>query len=405
MAVNAHQTNPRAAVASAERTRFPAGAVRRGTGRGFTIIELLVVISIILIAAVAILPAFGRLIESNNYASAVNAVTATLGAARTQAVRSGRRTGVVFLFDIKTEKTTLLIVEQHGSSSGSLSNQVAATNVNSITGAYAEVFVPAEGLAAVELPKGMGVFGLSSAMESGTAQTTQPLVTLPEPMWRWYAGDVLNSGNATVDDDVYLWLFPRNDPRLFTTKENASNVGVDPWLTLRGITTSPAIGLNEAVAAVRNVTTFFIVFDSDGSVATSRRTGSAVYFDAYLELKDAPVDPTAPLTPPIDDEYSFDPESVLQVPTARRAPNPEVVLRSADQLAIVDLARVSDGVGIPRAWLVRPALSRAPQPQYLIDQRYFQDTTSRTLSRWIDVNAELISFNRYSGNVIRRTSQ
>lgn len=384
----------------------PSNLMRtRRDRRGFTIIELLVVISIILIAVVAILPSFGRLIESNNYASSINAVTATLGAARTRAVKDGLRTGVVFLWDAKEERMTLQIIQQFGTGSGSLTNQVTTPSPRSSNNGYAEVFIPALGFAPVELPKGMGVFGLSSAMETGDPETTLPFVLLPEPTWRWYAGDVINSHNNVSEDDVYLWIFPRNDPRVFTERETGGVIGVDPWLKLRGLSTNPSLTDAEAIAAVRNVTTFFIVFAPDGSITTSRRTGASDYFDAFLELPDAPIDPTMPASMPYDDDYRFDPENFNGMPQSRRAANPEVVLRSADQLAVVDLSKLSDGVGLPKAWLVRSATSRAPKPMYLMSARYFDDTNARAVSRWVDTNAEILSFNRYSGNVIRRSSQ
>jgi prepilin-type N-terminal cleavage/methylation domain-containing protein len=377
--------------------------------RGFTIIELLVVISIILIAVVAILPAFGRLIESNNYASSINAVTATLGAARTRAVKYNHRSGVAFLWNAKEERMTLIIVEQSGASSGSLTDGVP-TPCNRCgvppTAGFAEVFVQAAGTSPIELPRGMGVFGLSSAVElicADTPLTESGGVTT----WRWYGGDVIHSGGDVCDRsaDLYTWLFPRNDPRVFTLKDTNSNVGVDPWLTLRGLTTSPLITVEEATTAVRNTTSFFIVFAPDGSIATSRRSANLEVFDAFLELADAPIDPTAPASPPYDDEFRFDPENTAGLPQNRRAANPEVVLRSADQLAVVDLARLADGVGFPRAWLIRPMQSRAPKPVDLTSAGYFNDERAQAVSRWIDVNAEILSFNRYSGNVIRRSSQ
>ena len=49
----------------------------------FTLVELLVVVTIIAIGALLLVPAFGRISASINYTGAVNSVTATLGAART----------------------------------------------------------------------------------------------------------------------------------------------------------------------------------------------------------------------------------------------------------------------------------------------------------------------------------
>lgn len=377
--------------------------------RGFTIIELLVVISIILIAALAILPAFGRLVESQNYASAVNSVSATLGFARTRAVERAQRVGVVFLWDAKAERMTLQLVEQRrGQEAGSLTNQVAARR----QGAHAEIYFPVENAPPVELPRGVGVFGLTSLLPVGRLQSIMPITNRPVDSWEWYAGEVIN-GNDDTDfgDDIHLWIFPRNDPRLFTDKEAGSNIGVDPWLTLRGVQTSPTISDTQALLAVRNVTTFMIVYSPEGTISTSKHSGGEPFYDAYLEFPDEPVDAATPVNPDgtantYDDPLRFDPENFGRpaLPESRRNPNPEVMLRSADQLAVVSMSALTDGVGIVRPWLVRPQNSKAPKPQYLLDQGYFDEAKARAVSRWIDLNAEVISFNRYTGNVVRRAA-
>lgn len=366
----------------------------------FTIIELLVVISIILIAVVAILPAFGRLIESQNYASSVNSVTATLGSARALAIKEARRVGVVFMWDAKEERYSLLVVESVGASSGSLSNQ--PTNRPGIA-AYADVFSPVKYSAPIELPKGVGVFGLSSLLPVGTS-ATRTITDIPVPCWEWYAGEVINGNDVTTtSDDQYLWIYPRNDPRLFTQDENSERkIGVNPWDRLRGLTTIPPIDPDEALEAVRNATTFFVLFSPDGSVITSRRTGATEYYDAFLEYPDRPTKALEPNSPAYDEPDTFDPENFAGVPQQDRTPNPEFMLRSVDQLAVVDLARLADGVGTPRAWLIRPQLSKAFQPPYLAQAGYFDDAKALAVSRWIDLNGEIINFNRYSGNVIRR---
>ena len=246
----------------------------------------------------------------------------------------------------------------------------------------------------VELPKGVGVFGLSSLYPVGSAATTF-ITDIPVPCWEWYAGEVINGDDVSnTADDIYLWIFPRNDPRLFTQDENGERrIGVDPWELLRG---GPS---DEALGAVRNATTFFVLFSPDGSVITSRRTGANEYFDAY---PDRPVRALTPTARPYDEEGRFDPENFAGVPLQERTANPEFMLRSVDQLAVVDLGRLADGVGIPRAWLVRPRGSKAFQPPYLDSLGYFDDEKAKAVSRWIDLNGEIINFNRYSGNVIRR---
>lgn len=372
---------------------------------GFTILELLVVIAIILIAVVAVLPSIGRLIESQNYAGAINQVTATLGSARTRAVEFNRRVGVVFLWDARDERASLLLVEQvRNQEAGILTNQPVSNGTQ-----YCEVFVPVDGEAPIDLPKGVGVFGLTSLMPVGP-EASIPISNSPVSMWPWHAGDVVNGDDNNFGDDIIPWTFPRSDPRVFTTDEGGRRViGVDPWDRIRGITTDPIIPFDQAVSAVRNVTTFFIAFGPDGSVTSSRHTGGSRYFDAYLEYSDAPIDTRNTNDPPYDDPQRFDPETIDHpqfgtLANDRRARNPEVVMRPVEQLAVVDLARMAEGVGIARPWLVRAASSEAPKPQYLQDLGYFNDNRVRAVSRWIDLNAEVISFNRYTGNITRRNA-
>ncbi len=87
------------------------------------------------------------------------------------------------------------------------------------------------------------------------------------------------------------------------------------------------------------------------------------------------------------------------------------MLRSVSQVAIVDLKRLDESVGLPRAWLTRASDSKTPKFEWLTSEtvnragNYVDDERARAVSRWIDRNAEIVGFNRYTGSVIRRRLQ
>jgi prepilin-type N-terminal cleavage/methylation domain-containing protein len=64
--------------------------------RAFTLIELLVVIVVMVILMAITMPAIKSLTRNNNQKQAVNQITAMLANARSNAIATGRQTGVVF---------------------------------------------------------------------------------------------------------------------------------------------------------------------------------------------------------------------------------------------------------------------------------------------------------------------
>lgn len=385
--------------------------------RGFTLVELLVVIAIIVVISTFLLPAFTRIIESSNFSAAVNSVSAALGNARARAISTGRPTGVAFLFDIETERYSLMVLEAASLQGGVLTDCAPGLGVDH----YAQGLRPATNSVLVELPRQTGVFALAAHPVSGRDSFGRTAIDGliddchgGAKTWQWYAGEVINGSDADLTNDVPLWIFPRNDPRLYTAAESGKLIGADPWDRLADTDTPPnVITDRDAIEAVRNASSFLVLFAADGTVQDVDRSGGRDYTNFYIEYGDEPYDKSSTTRDPYDDPNRFDPENFGRppIPRDRRRRNPEVMLRAASQLAVVDLKRLGEGAGFPRPWLVRSSGSRPPKPTWLTDENenravdYVDDDRALAVSRWIDRNGEIIGFNRYTGNVIRRSTQ
>ncbi|HEV7301518.1 MAG TPA: prepilin-type N-terminal cleavage/methylation domain-containing protein [Tepidisphaeraceae bacterium] len=90
-------------------------AVRRA---GFTLTELLVVITLIVLLIVLALPAFNFITGSRSVDAAQNVVGAMLGRARSEAINQQRSMGVAFWFDRTNERTAMAIVMGGDATSG-----------------------------------------------------------------------------------------------------------------------------------------------------------------------------------------------------------------------------------------------------------------------------------------------
>jgi prepilin-type N-terminal cleavage/methylation domain-containing protein len=393
-----------------DRTRHPESRAPHDP-RAFTLVELLVVISIIAIGATLLVPSFTRLLRSVNYANAVNTVSASLGSARALAIRNQRHTAVAFMFDVEREVCSVQVLELQSAATGSLVPDGSRP---------AFIYRPATGQAPIELPRGTAVYGLSFQVVTDPA--APPVGNNASSSFAdWYAGWREQTGA-----DRPLWLFPMNDPRQFTENDPPAVrfSGVDPWPVIFGTASGSPIGKGDAIEAVRHAQTFVVQFGPDGSVVTTPRAGETFIEDAYIEWPSAPVDRSKPGEDAYDWPDVFDPEapelwggpSSPGAPNqgANRSPNPEVFIRSADQLAVVDMNQLARETSIPRPWFVRPSDTGFPTPKWLVDLEYFEDDLDtddidqmpkhRLISHWIDRNAEILSFDRYSGKVIRRES-
>lgn len=365
---------------------------RAATSRAFTLVEMLITFSVIAVALVVIIPAFGRITESANYSSAINRVTSTLSLARALAMESSRETAVVFLFDIETERTTLLIVRRADDQGVIPPASRANPDIP------ASVFIPADA-SPVLLPPGMGVYGLAKfAPDANPASIDR--------MARWYPNEARrDTGNIAER----FWIFPRNDARIYINSDEQLRDFAGDYASYPG---------SYAVS-------FFVRFSPDGSIVSASPNSATVPNDSFLELPDRPRDPSAfpgqPDFEPRDRPLRFDPHVIFDRAGSVDL-NPEVRLRSVEFLAVVDMTRLAEGAGVRSPWLVRPhpgvldsgdtppnaVNPNDPKARFLdrelntVDPDAPNSSQIRRISRWIDENAEVITLNRFTGAALRR---
>ncbi len=400
----------------AERVR----ATRRGFGvrarRGFTLVELLIVIVIIAAGTVFILPAISNIVSSSRYSNAVNTVSGALGSARARAIENGNAAGLVFLFDIETERYTLQVVDL-GEPRATLTNRAPSGVVNQ-EDIYARGFRPARGLAPVELPEGIVVYGLSFAVtpslltDGDDPSQGQPRLgaEVDSETSAWYAFERF----PNPDDGSVLelpWLFPRNDPLLYVSRPGS---GADVTKAALWGGTGSGVTDAEARRAVRHAQSFIVVFDKSGRVAQADAAGGLTTPNGYLEFPNIPLeidaDPADPETEVQDEGTTFDPEVGLGDSIEA---NPEVMLRPVSQLAVVDVNEMREALGAflgdSDPWLYRSSESFGGE-SLIPDGRWLRqsptgnrgDEVLSAISRWIDNNAEVLGFNAYTGVAIQR---
>lgn len=360
----------------------------RAARRAFTVTELLIVVVIIAAAAVLVLPAVSQIVSSTSYTAALNQVSAALGNARARAIATNNTTALVFLFDIETERYTLQIVELDQGGASLTARAGGARNDS-----YARAFRPAAGIGPVELPAGIGVYGLSFSVSPQRDANGDIVLSedIDNDTAAWYAGErlPLSGGREEVP-----WLFPRNDPLLYIAEPEATKDEL--W--------SGDLDSGASEDAVRHAQSFMVMFDETGRVISVSLEGGIANPNAFLEFPNAPLDLSeAPEDrKPVDGGTLFDPEVGLDRDVE---PNPEVVLRAVQQLAIVDLNRLRSDLGDrifdTPPWLFRGDGSPSQMPQGRMTE---SDEIVADISAWVDNNAEVIGFNTYTGAIIKRSA-
>lgn len=169
------------------------------TARAFTIIELLVVISIFVLVLAIAVPSFSAILYSTERSQAGNQVEVALGAAKAAAVGSEglNDTAAVFFYDPGTGRTRIGVyavagrIKDHNLNAGNPLLQVVER----------DVFVPVPNFQPVQLPKGWMVRGFAP---TGAVDVVGTGVFGTRNFSGWY------EANATrvQDGDAGNWVFP-----------------------------------------------------------------------------------------------------------------------------------------------------------------------------------------------------
>ena len=93
---------------------FPPSSRPPHPRRGFTLIEILVVLTIIIIIALAAIPAFRFISGSRSIEGTQNMIGAMVSRARAQALVDRQNRGVFFFVDPVNDRTTMALVGQVG---------------------------------------------------------------------------------------------------------------------------------------------------------------------------------------------------------------------------------------------------------------------------------------------------
>ena len=174
--------------------------------RGFTIIELLVVVLIGLIILSIAVPAFQSMIYSSNRSLAVNAVEAASLMARDVALSSGQDGAVVFVYDPTVGKVQIIPAVKIGTLKESTTAPSAgggAVGLNETPYFLRDVFVPATTGETIEMPPFWMVRGYAPprTMIDRDSAGNEAAV--------WYTSDVYGGTNANdAVKEVDHWVFP-----------------------------------------------------------------------------------------------------------------------------------------------------------------------------------------------------
>lgn len=337
---------------------------------GFTLIELMLVIGVIVALTAMTLPAFRSLKEGNRESGGINAVSAALNAARTLAVRDGHDVAVMFMFDVQRQVCSMQLIESIG-----ITNDADGSKSNEGWG-KATIFVPVPGKAPIEMPVGAAVLGygygatrLSNAKVENAANWYTELGQLYEKN---------RTGREFRGRDP--WLFPRTDVRLFARDGKVSEADAKD---------------------TQHLETFIIRFSPEGTVVSSAeelaRGATSEANDGYLELNHLHTDND----PNWQDKSRTWTPTILRVSSSKFEVIPELQVRSVPFLAVVDLYKLGAEIGVRAPWLAVGEEHELEGDHAVWDADGNGLADHLEIDQWVNDNATILTFNRYTGTIMK----
>lgn len=337
---------------------------------GFTLIELMLVIGVIVALTAMTLPAFRSLKEGNRESGGINAVSAALNAARTLAVRDGHDVAVMFMFDVQRQVCSMQLIKSIG-----ITNDADGSKNNEGWG-KATIFIPVPGKAPIEMPVGAAVFGYGY----GATRVDGAKV---ENAANWYTELGLlyeDKENEERFNGRDPWLFPRTDVRMFARDGKLSEA--DPKDT-------------------QHLETFIIRFSPEGTVVSSAeelaRGANSEANDGYLELNHLHTDNDPNWQ---DKSHTWTP-TILRVSSSKFEVIPELQVRSVPFLAVVDLYKLGAEIGVRAPWLAVGEEHELEGEHAVWDADGDDFADHLEIDQWINDNARILTFNRYTGNIMK----
>lgn len=229
------QQNGRACVAKSSVASRAVGS------RAFTIIELLVVISIFVLVLAIAVPSFSAILYSTERSQAGNQVSVALGAARSAAVGSEglNDTAAVFFYDPSTGRTRIGVYAV----AGQIKDHNLGTAPNNVV--ERDVFVPVPNFQPVQLPKGWMVRGFAP---SGSVDVVGTGAAAPRNFSGWYEANA----SRIQDGNTGNWVFPETgfyNPDKATDVVTAGETARQTFM-VRFVAGSGAVSMSDRTPAV-----------------------------------------------------------------------------------------------------------------------------------------------------------
>ncbi len=336
--------------------------------QGFTLIELMLAIGVIVALTAVTLPAFRSLKEGNRESGGVNAVSAALNMARSLAVRDGHDVAVLFMFDVQRQVCSMQLIEAAG----------LTYDADDKSGGWgkATMFVPVPGKAPIDMPRGAAVLGYGY----GATRLTN---AKPENPWNWYTelGQVYEKNkNQKALRGRDPWLFPRTDVRLFARDGKLAEADIKD---------------------VEQLESFIIRFSPEGTVVSSAeelaRGSSSEANDGYLELNHLHTDNDANW----QEKSHFWTPQILKVNNSKYEVIGEMQMRSVPFIAVVDLYKLGAEIGVRAPWLAvgKEHSLEGDHAEWDADGNDLPDHLE--IDQWVNDNARILTFNRYTGTIMK----